>query len=190
MSLLGSKEALRVERGHTSRAGGGDRLAVGVILHVAGGEHPGHVRLGRPGLRHEVARLVVVELVDEQLRVRVVADRDEDAVDLRLPRVAGRRVAQPHGLDLAVAEDLFDHRVGDEFDLVVRACAVEHDLRRTELVAPVYDRHLRREAGQEVRLFHRGVAPADDDQLLLLEEGAVAGRAGGHAAALIVLLAR
>jgi hypothetical protein len=36
--------------------------------------------LGRARLRHEVARFVVLELVEEELRVRVVPDRDEDAL--------------------------------------------------------------------------------------------------------------
>src|SRR5438094_8434844 len=80
MPFLGGEEALRVERGHTTGAGGGDRLPIGVILHVAGGEDAGHIGLGRAGLRDEIAGFVVVELVDEQLGVRVVADSDEDAV--------------------------------------------------------------------------------------------------------------
>ena len=69
------------------------------------------------------------------------------------------------------------------------ARAVEHDLRRAELLAPVHDRHLRGEARQERRLLHRGVAAADDDQLLVLEERAVAGGARRDAAALVGLLA-
>ena len=81
--------ALGVEGAHTARAGGRDRLAVDVILHVADREHAGDVRLGRAGLREQVAVLVVVELVDEELRVRVVADRDEEA--LRLDARASRR---------------------------------------------------------------------------------------------------
>ena len=64
----------------TAGAGGGDRLAVDVVLDVAGGEHARDVRLGRLALRDEIAGLVVVELVDEQLRGRVVADRDEEPV--------------------------------------------------------------------------------------------------------------
>ena len=58
---------LGVERAHTARAGGRDRLAVDVILHVADGEHAGDVRLGRARLRDQVAVLVVVELVEEEL---------------------------------------------------------------------------------------------------------------------------
>ena len=73
------EEALGVERAHAARPGRGDRLPVDVILHVADGEDARDVRLGRARLRDQVARLVVVELVEEELRVRVVADRDEQA---------------------------------------------------------------------------------------------------------------
>ena len=45
------------------------------------------------------------------------------------------------------------------------------------------DRHLRREARQEERLFHRRVPTADDGHRLAAEERAVAGRAGRHAVA-------
>src|SRR5581483_8986735 len=71
-----------------------------------------------------------------------------------------------------------------ELDLLVRTRAVEHDLRRAELVAAVYQRHLRRELRQEERLLHRRVAAADDDDLEVAVEGAVAGRAVRDAAAL------
>ena len=100
---------------------------------------PVDVRRRRARLRHEVAGVVVVELVDEERRVRVVPDRDEEAVGLELAHLAGARVAQAHGGHLALADDLVDHGVGDELDLLVRPRAVEHDRRGAELVAPVHD---------------------------------------------------
>ena len=173
-SLLG-EEALGVERGHAAGPGRGDRLPVDVVLHVAGGEHARDVRLGRARLRDEVARLVVVELVEEEPRVRIVADRDEEAVGRELrSRSPVSRVAQAHAGHLALvdAEDLLDDGVRDELDLLVRARAVDHDLGRAELVAPVDDRHLARELRQEERLLHRRVAAADDDHLAVAIEGA------------------
>ena len=98
------------------------------------------------------------------------------------------RRAQSDAGDLLVAEHLVDDRVRDDLDLVVRADAVEHDLRRAELVAPVDQRDPRAEARQEQRLLHRGVAAADDDDRHVAEERAVAGRAGGDAAPLEALL--
>ena len=61
-----------------------------------------------PGLRDEVAVLVVVELVDEELRVRVVADRDEERAGFDLLGLSGLGVAKPQAADRALAEHLVD----------------------------------------------------------------------------------
>ena len=68
-------------------------------------------------------------------------------------------------------------------DLRVRPRLVLHDLRRAQRVAPVHERHLGRELGQEHRLLHRRVAAADDGDFVAAEEVAVARRARGDAVA-------
>ena len=130
----------------------------------------------------------MIELVDEERRGRVVADRDEDAVGRDVADLVGLGVAQAHALDRRLAEDVLDDRIGHELDLRVVAGSLEHDRRGAELVAPVHDRHLARVAGEERRLLHRRVSTADDDKLLVAEEGAVAGGAGRDAATLEPLL--
>ena len=184
--------ALRVEGGHRPGAGGRDGLAVRVILDVAGGEDARDVRPRRARLRHEVALVVVVEPVEEERRGRVVTDGDEQPVGLDLACLAGHGVAQPEPGDVpvALAEHLVDDRVQDELDLLVLRGAVDHDRRRAELVAPVDDHDLAREAGEERRLLHRGVAAAHDRDDLVAEERAVAGRAVRDAASLQRLLRR
>ena len=185
MALAGREPALGVQGGHRARACGRDGLAVGVVDDVAGGEDALAVGLGRAGLRHQVARLVVVELVEEELGVRVVADGDEQAVRRQLARLVGVEVAQPHGARLSVlGEHLVDDVRRDELDLLVVAGAVEHDLRGPEVVAPVNQADLGGELRQEDRLLHRRVAAADDHDLLVAEEGRVADRAVRDAAAL------
>ena len=52
------------------------------------------------------------------------------------------------------------------------------------------DRHLGGELREERRLFHRRVAPTDDDELSIAEEEAVARGAGGDASPAELLLAR
>jgi hypothetical protein len=37
--LLCREKSLRIDGGHTTRAGGGDRLAVNMILNIAAGKH-------------------------------------------------------------------------------------------------------------------------------------------------------
>ena len=121
----------------------------------------------------------MVEPVDEQLRRRVVSDRDEETVGREVERLVRLDVAQTDAGELAGvdAQHLLDHERRQELDLLVGAGALEHDLRGPELVAAVHDRDLGRELRQEERLLHRRVAAADDDDLALAVEGAVAGRA-------------
>jgi len=61
--------------------------------------------------------------------------------------------------------------------------------REKEVVAPVHERHLRRELGEERRLLHRGVPSADDHDAPVAEEGRVADGAVRNPAALEQLLA-
>ena len=78
----------------------------------------------------------------------------------------------------------------DVVELLVPVRPVDHDPRRAELVAAVHEVHVRRELRQEERLLERRVAAADDVHVLVAEERRVAGRAGGDAAALVLLLGR
>ena len=99
----------------------------------------------------------MVELVEKELRGRVMADGDEETVRGNLEGLVRLDVAQANAGELAVfgADCLLDDERGQELDLVVRACAIEHDRRRTELVTTVDDRHLRGELREEDRLLHR-----------------------------------
>src|SRR2546423_15545889 len=152
--------ALRIESAHTAGARSRDGLAVDVVLDVADREHSRDVRLGRAGLRDQVTRVVVLELVEEESGIRVMADRGEDAVGLQLPGLVRVDVAEPDGGDAVVAEYLVDDGVRHPVDLVVRAGSLEHDLRGPELVTAVDERHLPREPRQEGRLLHPGGAAA------------------------------
>ena len=144
----------------------------------------------RSRLRDDVAGVVELQLADEELRVRIVADRDEEAVGRELGRLVGVDVANRHARDRVLAEHFLDDGVRDELDLLVRARTVLHDLRGPELLAPVDERDLVGELRQEDRLLHGGVAAADDDDLLLAEERGVADGAVGDAAGLEPLLGR
>src|SRR5689334_14394315 len=73
--------ALGVDRGHAPGTRGRDGLPVDVVLHVAGGEHTGHAG-ARARRGDDVAVLVEFELPLEERRVRRVANRDENPVDL------------------------------------------------------------------------------------------------------------
>ena len=92
--------AFAIDGRHAAAACGGDGLPVHLVVHVAGGEDALDVRVRRAGLHFDVALVVRLQLSAEERGVRLVADRDEHAVDRHLAQRAGLRVAQPHARHL------------------------------------------------------------------------------------------
>ena len=112
-----------------------------------------------------------------------MSDRDEHRCGVERALLAGKRVTNREAFHLGFAVHPSDLGVPCEGDLWVVVRTVGDDLGGTQGIPAVHDRDLRREAGQEGRLFDRGVATADDGDVLVLKEEAVACRAPRHAAA-------
>ena len=108
-----------------------------------------------------------------------MADAEKHAVDFELAGGAVGYVAQPQAFDgvLFDAEHFVDNCVGAQLDVGVGDGALQHDLRCAKGLAPVKQRYLGCEAGEEERLFHGRVAAAYDGDLFAAEEEAVAGGA-------------
>src|SRR3954451_6001063 len=117
--LFVAQVALGVEGAHAAGAGGGDRLAVGVVDDVADGEDAAQVGAGRAKLGEDVAALVGLDLALHDLRLGEVADRDEGAVGDDLLALARLGVAQPHQAELPVpaGHELLDYEGGLEVDV-------------------------------------------------------------------------
>src|SRR5918994_1491268 len=131
VSLFGRQEALGVERAHAAGPGRGDGLAVRVILDVADREHAGDVRLRRARLRDQITGVVVLELVQEQRRVRVVADRDEQSVGRDDHRASLVLVVADPDAEGTLGEVDLGHVVGDELrpELLGLPAELHHHLR-------------------------------------------------------------
>ena len=114
----------------------------------------------------------------KEIGVGTVPDRDEDPGARQICRLAGHEILESDAGHYVIAENVFDDGVPDERDLFVLHRAVLHDFGGSQFVAPVDDRDLGREFGQEGRFLHRTVAAADDNQFLSFEEESVAGRTG------------
>src|SRR5438132_11915521 len=99
--------ALAVHRSHAAGAGGGDGLAIDMILHVAAGERTGDAGL-RAVVCEDVALFVECELAGKQFRVGRMADRDEDAAAAILPDRADDEVPSPHAGTYRPAHDALD----------------------------------------------------------------------------------
>src|ERR1035438_1825307 len=109
-------------------------------------------------------------------------DAKEHSASRKIPLRASLQVVQPKTGDflLSSVKHIVNHGVGQEFDFVVSAGAVEHDLRGAEFAATMYQRDLGSEAREEERFLHGGVTPADHRNVLAREEKAVAGGARGY----------
>ena len=122
---------LGVERGHAAGAGGGDRLAVDFVHHVAAGEHALDAGPRRARLDPDIAVAIEVELALEQLGRRLVADGDERAFDLDPADLARALVADVEAdqrLGLAAADELDDFAVPDDLDVGIGEQPVLQDL--------------------------------------------------------------
>src|SRR6266511_3165354 len=160
-------------------------LRARVTDRVDAGDARAHVLVG-----DEVVVRVVVDvlLLEEEATDRLEADEDEHPLD-------GNTLGLPIPLDLdplnlAVPPDALHDGRRHRLDLVHAEETVAEDRLRAELVAPVDDVQLLREAREEEALLERRVAAADDGQVHALEERAIADGAVGDTLAVELLLAR
>src|SRR5207247_2164046 len=174
--LVGFQMPLGLERRHAAGPGGRHGLAIDVVLDVARREDARHARLGRPGFHLDVAVRQERDLAPENLRVRLVTDRDEEAAHLTVRERPGLEVPQTHGRDLATLDvhDVVHGAVPDELDLRVLERALLHDLGGAQRIAAVDHVDLLAEPRDVERLLHRRVAAPDHHDALILEEEHVA----------------
>src|SRR5262245_28986022 len=108
--------ALRLERGQAAGGGRGHRPPADVILPVPRGEDTRHRWLRRARSDLDVVVGQELDLASEDLRVRAVSDRDEEAIDGSLVDGAGPEILQPDRGDLTPldVEDVVNGAVPDE----------------------------------------------------------------------------
>src|SRR6266852_2038670 len=197
-SLLGQhffvvlfQELFSVQGGHAAGAGGGDRLAIAMVLHIAGDENAGDGRLAAIQ-GNKVAVGIHFELAAEDNSVGVVADSDKDTIKLNLGSDISHGIAQAHTADVSVGvrKNLVDHRGRHEFDFFIGPCAIEHDFGSAKLRAAMNEIDLAGVAGQEDGLFHRGISAAYHGYWFAAEKVSVACSARGNAVAHEVALGR
>ncbi len=178
--MLG-KPAFRFNRRHASGACGRNGLAIRRVRHIATRVNAFDGCLRRTRFHFDVARIVEVELVNEQAGIRLVADRDEDGFDVDVSFAAVVDVREANPRHVVFADDFFDFTIPRKIDQLMVHCALGHDLAGPQLLASMNHRDLGRKPGEEERFFHRGVAAADDRHRLIAKQCAVAGRARRHA---------
>src|SRR2546423_2629360 len=181
LALLFQK-LLHFHRSHAARTSCRNSLSVSTILHITARIDSMHAR-EYVIVSLQVAVRVHVELSLKHLGIGLVTNTEEQRAGWEIPDFARLQIAQLQAGDLLFVDvvHIFDHGVQQELDLVVLLRAVQHDFRRSKAIAAMNDGHLRREAGEEKRLFHRGVSAADDNNFFSRKEESIAGRAGRYA---------
>src|SRR4051812_10161756 len=114
------EELLGLQRCHAAKPGGGHRLAIDVVGHVARGEQARHRCRGRIGCRPDVAVRLHLDLAGDELGRGRMADGDEHAVGGHLLDRAGLDVLQHDAADLErafVAKHVVQRRIPDHVDL-------------------------------------------------------------------------
>src|SRR5699024_10034511 len=134
--------AFCVQGGGATGARSGDRLTVVVVDDVAGGEDAGEVRAGAGGVDRDVPAVLQVDLARDEFGAGQVSDGHEYGTGLEVAFLTGDRVFKTHTSDTFIPDDLRDPAVPREFDLLVGHRPVGHDLRSTQFITPVHDRHL------------------------------------------------
>src|SRR5579872_5611192 len=136
---------LRFQRRATAASRSSNRLAIASVENVSGHEDARNARADTV-VRTDVAGLVELELAAEDLRIGIVADRDEERVGFDLRRFPRHDVAHGRARHHGIAGHVFHHGVPDELDLRMIERAVGHDLAGAQVIATVDDAYAPTEA--------------------------------------------
>ena len=182
---------LHLERSAAASTSRGDRLTIAWISHVASGKDTLHTGERSPLLRYDVARCIQLELTCEEVRIGLVSDSQEEAIDRYVTlSLLGRPlfIYEVSTLHAIVAKE--SDRVVLKEHLYVLPCeeSLLHHLRGAQMILAHDQVDLLSETRQVERLLTSRVATAHDSDTLLAIEEAVARSACRDAHASILRL--
>ena len=157
-----------------------------MVRAITSDEDPGNIGAHGVGASHEITAGIDREGWREGLGIGHVADGDEDALHAEVADGAGL-LDDAQGVHLLVAENFGRADVEDELDLLMGLHALHHDVGSAERIATMDEVDLGSEAGEEEGFFTGGIAAADDGDRDIAVERTIAGRAGGHAVAAVIM---
>ena len=184
-------EAVGVDSGATAHAGRGNGLLIGRIGDVAGSEYAGNICGGAFAFGADESGFVEVDHALENFGVGLVADSEEEAVDLDveflfvgLAFVADEMSA----FKSVLSEEAECIGVEKNFNFLVLHHAALHHFRSTEIVLADNHVHLRGERGKVEGFLACSITAADNGNHAFAVEETVACGTGGNAEAEIFLL--
>src|SRR5438876_7466970 len=152
--------ALGLQGCHAARSRSGHGLPVGVILNVTGGKNPRNGSLRCTRLHFDVFVRLKVELPFKKRCVRLMANSDENAVDLDLPTRICLVVSQTSRLDFPLSwiQDVLDGGVPHEIDLGIFEGPLLQDFGRSQGTAAVHHANSSAQGGKVAGLFDWRIA--------------------------------
>src|SRR5882724_2275248 len=154
------QELFCIYRRHASGSRRRNRLPVAMILHVARDENARN--FGQGAVRgNQIAVFVGLEFALENGGVRIVTDRDENAVKFYLAFFVRLGIAERYAVHQSFRRlNGFHNCGGNKFDFRICLRAVNHDFRGAKFTAPVNQINFACVARKKIRFFHRGIAAA------------------------------
>jgi hypothetical protein len=162
--------SLGIESARAAGTSSGDGLSIIVVGNVAGREDSFDAREGARGLgQFDVAFCIQFELASEKVRVRGVADREENArrLDLAVGLADGARKSNRGDAMSIGSLDFFDSAVPNDLHLRVFERALLHDLAGAEFVSAMNEIDLAGELGEVACFFDGRVAATNHHERLL-----------------------
>jgi hypothetical protein len=179
-----------IECSHATGTGRGYCLSIDMVTHIAGGKYA--LDTGRRGHTLQAAfhpdiAIMHLQLAVKDLRIRLVANRDEHTRQVYFLRGAILDMPDPHSCHTTlVTEHFIQHVVPHDRDhafLLFPEQAILQDLFGAEFIAPVDQRYVRGNIGQVQGFFHCGIPATDHCHPLLFVEKTITGGAGRNALA-------
>lgn len=132
---------------------------------------------------HEITLFVNIQFRREEIIVRLIANKDEHAIDRQSSHFIGIFVAQLELSDFVNALDLIDEGVINDIQLLVGKSAGLRGFVGTQLIAAMDQRDMGAHFGQIQCFLDSSITAADNCNWLIFEEEAIAGRTVGYTAA-------
>ena len=154
------------------------------ISHIAGSKDARHIRARRARFGDDIARFVRLDPLLEDVRIRLVANGQEEAIDGNVHLLLIRFALTLHKMrtfHAAFAKQSEGVVLKQHSDIWCIQYTVLHHLRGTQIGLADNQVNVRREASQVERFLTRRVATADHGHLLLAIEETVAGGARRNA---------
>ncbi len=164
----------------TPCSGGGDRLLINAVMNISRSENSLHIGLG--AVMDDDVPLIQLQLTLEDPGVGRVADGNEHSLNIQGCFLSAFHILQLHRLNafLLGIQDVGQHRIPDELDLLMLERPIGHDLGSPQFVSSMDNGHFFCKLGEKQSLLQGRISATLHHDLLVTKEESIAGRASRY----------